>query len=276
MAHIAGTKQGTRLWRRCPFCGDSPKHPNRAHLFIDLTTLGYHCYRCGESGLLPLSTIIELFESGEFTQTLKEAQEYKKSNTNQLEEYSKRIIPGPGTPRHSSLERYHHITDQGEALDVFLVRDLLGEVVGYHFRGGKGEDKVSFHIGERGYGYSGPEFPDPPIVLVEGPYDVQYPEEVCTFGLFSRKILADLRGYPLILCPDGDVWERTNLTENLIKNVKISKAWVIGFQYLAPDQDPEDVPIDQRHFMSLEGVKKAHERRKLKESHFPGRSSRNG
>lgn len=251
MPHIPGSRQGTRLWRRCPFCGDSPTHPNKAHFFIDLQTLGYHCYRCNESGLLPLSTIIELFEKKESLSALQEAEKIAEGKDEQLLRYQREIHKGPGTSRESGLDRYHY-TSQGGLFDVFEARDVEGSIVGLHFRSGKGSEKQAFHIGQKGLGYADTLYDiDPPLVLVEGPYDVQHKNEVCTFGLFSRAQLAKLRGIPVVLCPDGDVWVSKTMLRQMLKNVKISKSWVTGFLYLQKDDDPEDVPLEERHFISL-------------------------
>ncbi|MGB9825360.1 MAG: hypothetical protein ACPLRU_01695, partial [Desulfofundulus sp.] len=35
---------------RCPFCGDSAKHPNKGHLYINAGTGVFKCHRCGEEG----------------------------------------------------------------------------------------------------------------------------------------------------------------------------------------------------------------------------------
>ncbi|AEG14507.1 DNA primase [Desulfofundulus kuznetsovii DSM 6115] len=35
---------------RCPFCGDSTKHPNKGHLYVNARTGVFKCHRCGEEG----------------------------------------------------------------------------------------------------------------------------------------------------------------------------------------------------------------------------------
>jgi len=37
---------------RCPFCGDSTKHPNKGHFYINAREGTWQCHRCGEKGNL--------------------------------------------------------------------------------------------------------------------------------------------------------------------------------------------------------------------------------
>lgn len=38
---------------RCPFCGDTQKHKNKGHLYLNSTQGKWYCNCCGEGGLHP-------------------------------------------------------------------------------------------------------------------------------------------------------------------------------------------------------------------------------
>lgn len=39
-----------KIFIRCPYCGDSIKHPHKAHLEIDISKMLFYCYRCSTGG----------------------------------------------------------------------------------------------------------------------------------------------------------------------------------------------------------------------------------
>lgn len=247
-----GTVQGDRIWQRCPFCGDSPTSPNKAHFFVSLSTLSYHCYRCGESGILPLKAILRLVNNPEFISQLsrRSATAIALKDPRSSEAKSKfellqeQLLSGPGTARASGLRRLHVIR-HGKLYDAFEQRDPVGIVLGYNLRRGKDETKEAYSLGSRGLGYIGETLRAivGPILLVEGPYDVLGPARVCVYGLYPMTILKMLKGKIIVVVPDGDVWNRPELLWRIHKNIKRAKINVVGFIELPEHLDPGDVSV---------------------------------
>ena len=242
-----GTRQGDRIWQRCPFCGDSPSNPHKAHFFVSLSTLSYHCYRCGESGILPLKAILSLMEDPEFVSQISQIASTDDPRgpaaKNKFELLQEQLLQGPGTARASKLNRQHVIRHE-KLYDAFEQRDSTGTVTGYNLRRGKNESKEAYSLGSGGLGYVGKTLQDVtgPILLVEGPYDVLGPARVCVYGLYAIRVLKMLRGRIVIMVPDGDVWHRPELLWQIHKNIRKAEINVMGFIRLAEHLDPGDVP----------------------------------
>lgn len=238
-----GSVIGHELFLRCPHCGDSQKDPTKAHFRIHLTKGVFFCFRCGESGKVPLKYLLE------FTEFYGHGIKQKTQKTSDIFYLDKNLLPGPGSSRSSSLDRFHY--DDGEIqFDVFESKDVHGEVIGYHTRRNDGKWFVNW--GERGFGYKGSYISqnNPVITLVEGPYDVLEPDQVCCFGDILGNHLRTLKDYDVILCPDGDLWKspwwRKRLKKRLTQTLSPRQAWsmaqIKGVYFLPDEKDPDEVP----------------------------------
>lgn len=225
----AGTIKKNELWIRCVFCGDSTRDPHKAHLRIHLETGLYFCHRCNERGKVTTSFLMKLnlrsdipivdFSPSEGVPTL-----YK----------------GPYNQRFSLLPRYN--TGSADAFKIYWLG--TPEAIGLYLRGD--QKKI--------LGFSGmawPQNPTPfisspenPLRLVEGPYDVVRPQDVCMFGLFNPKlILHQLKHHYFILSPDGDVWTDprrkraffSSLTQIIKNNMNL-----MGVEYNLINRDPDE------------------------------------
>ena len=121
MTALVGTYRDGELWLRCPHCGDSDKHKDKANYFINGAGL-YHCMRCGIGGKLKLREQIKLLtEHGlEFGVVPS-----KKMQGQPWDAVFEDLMPGPGSTRESSLQRFHLMTPSA-FFDVFLIRNSKG------------------------------------------------------------------------------------------------------------------------------------------------------
>jgi hypothetical protein len=232
-------------WFRCPFCGDSPSHPKKMHFSVNRQGM-YHCFRCRESGRLNPESLAEIWPLQERLLPLN-----VRKDLNALfepwEDLWSAAVPGPGTPRASLLKRYHCI-ERGSLLDLFQMRLPNGSQTGVHLRGGSGDRKVSLSQGLTTFGYVREgSLVGYNLRLVEGPYDVLYPEDVCTFGLPHRYQLEQLRMYPVLFCPDGDLWEKDVLFQVYLARIKrFFGGPILGLEYIPGGKDPDEVPVEER------------------------------
>lgn len=127
------------------------------------------------------------------------------------------------------------------------------EPTGAHFR-----YRATRH--SEGFGFAWPKAPatltsnsDKPLRLVEGPYDALTDRDVCLFGFFSRGRCLDplFRGQYVILCPDGDVWQKPGLKQRFSQLLRslldnASGVYVVGVELLTGGADPDEVPIKER------------------------------
>lgn len=236
MTALAGTYKDGELWLRCPYCGDSEKHKDKAHFSVNGAGL-YHCMRCGIGGKLKLRKQIQLLT--------KYGLEYgvvpsKKMRGVPWDKIFEDLMPGPGSTRESNLQRFHLMTPSA-FFDVFLIRDVKGLGRGLQLVNVQTNKKKI--LGKKGLGYRDPLVPyyDLPIRIVEGPYDVLSRGDVCTFGLPSYNLLRGLKGISVVLCPDGDVWNRPQLIYALKETVKDSLEAGVLISYieqLPPYEDP--------------------------------------
>jgi hypothetical protein len=243
----AGQVTETEVWQRCPYCGDSQHDTEKAHFSINRETGTYHCFRCQQSGLLSPMQYMQ-FLAGTLNMP---ATSPGGASKEQLPLILSSLLPGAATTRHSALDRYHTPSNE----DAFLIRGSSLDITGVMLNKGS---KIIY--GNRGIAWPGDEeltaSPDDPLIVVEGPYDVVGPRDVCTFGLPSRRSWHLLAGYNVILCPDGDVWgdmDKLNQIMALIHGQPIGPI-VQGFQVLPSWADPDQIPHNRREFRSLQEV----------------------
>lgn len=228
-------QRGDEIWMRCPFCGDSP-NPDSVHYSIHRTKRIYHCLRCSASGSLSTTEFVN--QTGMLPGLVSTALETVHDPLDVP------ILPGPGSSRSSGLDRYHLQGDQ-ITWDCFLCKTPKGEVEGVSLRG---PNKRSINYGRRGLGYAGDELIADWVRLVEGPYDVVDPaHDVCTFGMPTQRQLKMLRAYPLVLCPDGDVWNKpVLLAAYLAPFLKVEGLLLQDIEILPGGRDPDEVKMEHR------------------------------
>lgn len=248
LAMRAGSYHEGELWLRCPFCGDSDTHFHKAHFSINTQGV-YHCFRCNKSGRLSMARLVNLYvQANVLDVALKEDLDLVPHNFKTVFED---LLPGPATSRKSALDRF-----QLSGKDAFLSRRPSGELVGIAL-----VDKTQRRIvGNRAFGFKDELISDPsnPIRLVEGPYDVLSPRDICVYGSISVKHLQALKGHVVILCPDGDIWADEAKVKSLMRcfnpeylKLAASIAWV---ERLEDDKDPAEVPYEDRWILQPEEV----------------------
>jgi len=239
MTGKAGEVKNGELWLRCPFCGDSQRDSRKAHYSVNRAGL-YYCVRCHRGGRLPLSVYLRLLTDGPL-----------RSGGDALdddwEDLLEELDPGPGSQRFSALDRFHIGDPGGGALDVFLSRNVDGEIVGLALAG-EGRKTVE---GRKLFGFAGDEAlvstPDDPLRIVEGPYDVLSDRDVCVFGLPSVKVMRRLRGHFVLLCPDGDVWPDFTKRQVIMRALSDTRGpMYVGVEMLRDGEDPDEIPYEDR------------------------------
>ncbi len=246
-----GDKSGNEIWSRCPFCGDSSSHSDKCHFSVNLITGKYYCFRCGFSGVMPHREAATLLITAAIEQSsmASRAQELR----TKIQVMTEHLVRGPATRRFSSLERFHVQTGSGK-VDVFPQRLPNGKLVGYHCR--RSWEKSSENIGLRGLGFHGEQLSSEWVRLVEGPYDAMDPiHDVVTFGLPSKHQLGLLRGIPVVLCPDGDVWTDAFKSQMLVSAVLSCKSLILsGVEVLPDGVDPDELPPKDRKRLDFRGA----------------------
>lgn len=245
MSQQVGKIKNGELWVRCPECGDSQRNRNKGHLSINLGKGLFYCVRCGYGGQLTVKQSFQL------------ATLYDEFDAKVTDYSPVWTAAGPGIDRFSALERWNHVDEAGHLWDLFLMRDpLYNEPIGQYMRWGK----KSIISGEHGFGWVGQgdllSTPSRPIRIVEGPYDVLTEQDVCAFGFSSFGAVKKLVGHSVIICPDGDIWQDTALTEQMIKLVKKLVVppgpTLVGVEVIPDGLDPDTCPLDKRKFVSRE------------------------
>jgi hypothetical protein len=152
------------------------------------------------------------------------------------------LIPGQALSRATLLDRFHL---PGGSTDVFPMRTPSGLTTGFHIRNEQGRRT----FGKRGLGFVGTSMSElGNRRIVEGPYDVQYPEDLCLFGLMPSKTQRRfLSLFNLILCPDGDIWARQTILARYMKQFERSR--IIGIERLPDGKDPDEVVIERREWL---------------------------
>ena len=242
MTGIAGQWKGDELWLRCPHCGDSDKDLRKAHYSINREGL-YHCVRCKAGGRLNLRDYLSLVLDSEGRPrptTLKD---------DDWEDLLDELMPGAGSRRFSALDRYH-LTTGKIVFDVFLSRDIKGDIVGLSLVDPERHKRKV--MGRKFFGYRGDleSSPDDPLRVVEGPYDCLTPRDVCVFGLPSVNVLRGLQGHFVILCPDGDVWPDWTKRKTILDALSMEGGpTFVGVEVLRDGEDPDEVPYEQRRLV---------------------------
>lgn len=261
-AQIADTIHGGEYWLRCPYCGDSENDPNKAHFSINLRSGLYFCLRCNARGKLNKKAQFELF--GRLPVDLSEEAINKVDTEDQFREILDRLEEGAPWSRPSLLPRYTYTDDYGQVWDAFISYDNHdGAEIGVLLRLADTQQKKAYFYGSRGFSWVGDSFPssaNKPIRLVEGPYDVITPQDVVVFGLLSKYTVSEFTGENIILCPDGDVWQKENLRKPFFTLLRYllyqsyAVPWLVGVEYIPEGADPDECPPDQRLFITRQEV----------------------
>lgn len=243
-----GERKGNELWLRCPHCGDSSKSPDKAHYSVN-SEGKFHCLRCKAGGRLPLRDYLAFVyqDNADLIPDVDTLVDW--------EEVLDDIQPGSAYPRGSALDRYH-ITTPHHRWDVFLSRNVKGEILGLCLSDLENHKRMV--IGKVLLGWQGDTLlssPTSPLRLVEGPYDVLSERDVCTFGLPARSHLKALRGHTIVLCPDGDVWPDHAKRSTILRLLNNEHAEILGVEFLPDGMDPDEVPYDKRKFINKKDIK---------------------
>jgi hypothetical protein len=233
------------LQTRCWQCGDSRSHN---HLYVNTDTRLYFCHRCGRGGRLSHADYAAVVAGNAPLVSAKKRADWQRFLPN--------LMPGAATARPSALDRFHlPALGDLDPTDVFLSRDYHGNTIGVCLCAGK----LKKLFGKKGIGFAGEE---PlvsswhnPLRLVEGPYDVLSPADVCCFGLIGPSAYAQLAYQWVILCPDGDVWVKPHLRKYLRRMLydtsRYGKACIVAVERLPDNQDPDNVPIEERERVTV-------------------------
>lgn len=257
-----GQLENDELWVRCIFCGDSQNDPEKAHFSVNIKSFVYHCLKCGAGGKLSTKQVFDLVSQLDLDHAFHLDLQGQKTEIEELE--LPELIPGAATHRFSALPRFHYRSGGPTTevnMDAFQMRHPKDNLVtGVHLRGP--EKHITY--GDHGYGWVSPgpllSSPDEPLRLVEGPYDVLEPCDVCFFGLLSSTHIHELTGHYLILCPDGDVWQKKALLRKMVRTIRTLllapyKAPVlIGVEYLPDGKDPDEIPAAERTYIERDDI----------------------
>jgi len=226
MTYRIGTTHQNNLFVRCTFCGDSEHRSYVGHLSINIITGSYHCFRCGAKGRLSTREHFLLYSDYVSAISLSQ-QDFGfdgiPSGLPPLEDERHTLVP------HSYVEPYR----------VYPMKSPTGRIVGYYYR--HTETKYSLLKGNLGYGYNGDYLSHTDIRLVEGVYDVVYPNDVAVFGGLSMTKILPLMPYTLTLAPDGDVLYAEGKREGFVRSVKglLRRGFAIqGIEVFEKDIDP--------------------------------------
>jgi len=247
-----GERVGNELWLRCPHCGDSQKNKDKAHYSVNAEGL-YHCLRCGAGGRLHLRDYLA-FVWKDHRDLIKP--EALTGPDTDWEDVLDELIPGPGYPRQSALDRFH-VQTASALYDAFLSRNTRGDITGLCLADLDNRSKIV--VGTKTLGWTGERLlssPDRPLRIVEGPYDVLSDSDVCTYGLPTKNQLKRLKGHYLIICPDGDVWPDPGKRAAMLNLLRVEGPTILGFEVLDDGMDPDDVPYNLRTRLAVKEIKK--------------------
>jgi hypothetical protein len=200
---------------------------NRRTLYL-YSSGAYHCHRCKAHGkIVDLKNIDVKFD-------LKQNHELSSVWNNR--------------GKRESLVRNRHFENR---VDVFQVKNSKGEITGEYKRS---PGKKSETIGKRYFGYRRDYLEiGETYRIVEGPYDVIYPEDVCVFGIPNKTQARDLKHQKLILCPDGDMWKQRETIFDWLSPFVYNQ--VVAVERLPIDKDPDEVPRKEREIISWDKIK---------------------
>lgn len=243
-----GLQVGNKLYQRCDSCGDTPKDPDRGHLILYLDSGSIHCSRCGYHAFATLGEMMGIWG-------VNKPQDTKSRVVNN--DPTGELIP-PGSVGLSG--RISYVEDRWVATgaEIFAMRNPSGETQGYHLRSLLGKDSQT--RGVRAFGYYGERMPtlaetDSFLRIVEGPYDVVYPNDVCTFGLPDKAQLQQLNWRNLVICPDGDVFRQPKLLRGWFRNLVRSQLMIEGVEIIPNGMDPDECRAEDRSFMEWKEFK---------------------
>lgn len=246
-----------RFHYRCWHCGDSKKNPIKAHLVINLESGSYHCFRCGYSGHMPLGDLMTLVIENQPEKTHHEIKTILSKSHDPREIGRLVVVPtgqlGP-LNRFSGVERRYQYSHEQGPVEIFEIRTLDGRLSGFHAR--LGWTKAFVNSGPRLFGRGLDLDRDRAVRLVEGPYDVRYPNDVCVFGMPTHVQAKALLWRPVILCPDGDVWDDYSKLRGWLYPFIKNSSWVSYVEWLDKGADPDEVPEEQRTQVTFEKAKK--------------------
>lgn len=240
-ARVGEFKNG-ELWLRCPYCGDSEKNRWKAHYSVSPNGL-YHCMRCGIGGKLSAKAWLSLYHNMPDTVDVRHSSNWK--------ELVASLDPGPGNDRASGLQRFHLRTKNG-VYDVFLHRNWkTKKAVGVQLINVMTKKKRN--EGRRAFGIPHRLEVNKIMRIVEGPYDVLYENDICTYGIPSSNQMMQMKGWPVLLCPDGDVFEKLDLLNrlrNVIRETQ-SRVFYTGVERIPDGLDPDEVPKEGREMLTV-------------------------
>lgn len=249
----SGTVDRGELWVACENCDEDARPGKKVHKGVRLSDGVYHCFKCGDSGRYSLTEFLNLYSEyieGDEVSFTRDVAPPKN------EVYPSHLVSLAGSSRPSALPRYQWVDSDVNVWDAFM-RYLPGvsDPTGVHLRR-KGQKPRSF-----GTGYSWPTAPlltssqEEPLRLVEGPYDVVGSNDLCVYGTFGVGVMKSLLSHFIVLCPDGDIWQKSQLRYHFSRTVawllapgRKLKPYLLGMEYLSGGRDPDEVPIDEREF----------------------------
>ena len=220
-----------RTWIRCVECGDTKKHQNKAHCFVDSKGSTF-CFRCGHSTQLSISTLLEIALGNIDIDEALEAADMAHDD----------VRPWISV-RRTKLAVFGR--EDKPAQVCFPMRNHNGETVGWHDRepGYKG-----LNYGRRGLGFVGDKLTSSqssPLVVVEGPYDVLSDRHVAVFGLITPSALRFLRLQHVWLFPDPDILntsaKRSLFSDRVLRPLMDSLVIVEGV--VLGNADPDEATI---------------------------------
>lgn len=239
-----------KIYKRCEYCGDSQKDPSKRHMAIFVDSGYFRCYRCGIEGYLPIAELVEMvFHEWGDNHSMRPVQ----SNERPLRPLDSELVfnagPNPRYNRFSHVRNRYHLLHP-KSLDIFEIKDPHGSTQGYALRDISVKTMRTILFGKMGFGYFPQKLPSSrvPIRIVEGPYDVVTEHDVCTFGIPRSGQIAQLQFQPIILCPDGDVWNRLDLLRAWLLPWK--SRLVVGVERLPQNLDPDEVPVGDRETLT--------------------------
>lgn len=231
----------SRIQARCPYCGDSEKHPDKKHLTIYIDSLSFYCFRCGTHGELSLRDAMALLSLvpsdgserfagvtlplGSTADHLEPSGSHSAAIMTPPKDWSSILDPDS---RFSMVDRRW----QSGGYDIFEMKNKAGGLTGFHLR--NRSVKKAYTIGQVGFGYADSRLsPRKVWKVVEGPYDTLDTDFVCTFGVPTESLVRNLGLLDLILVPDGDIWNRDDLFIRWFRpfiNLKVAfqEVWKIG------------------------------------------------
>ncbi len=247
---LDGEFDGKELWQRCPLCGDSKIHVDKAHYSVNVFTGEFFCFRCSAGGLVEGDELADYMRI-----SLDRPPRSITSDSEVLAEISDRLVSRPGVDRYSTLSRFHFGMPGDKRVDVFETSDQHGDCIGYHLR--PEWQKMARTYGQRGLGFSKASLYSPEIRLVEGPYDAIDPStDVVTFGFPTPTQLRMLRGRLITLCPDGDVWQDQEKFLSYFRPF-IHKSYLIkSVEVIGSGLDPDEVLPGDRYVQDFFEVRK--------------------